>query len=221
VPTRTLRLTLAEQRHLVGGAAALGITVPREALAKFCQYADLLDLWAPKINLVSCGSALELVDRHILDSLALATLLPVAGSVVDLGSGAGFPGLPLAILRPNQPFFLVEVRRRRATFLNEVRRALGLRNVEILEQRAETPPPASVRFAEAVVTRAVWSDESLLEIAARWLSGTGRLFWMRSDPWPGVLDDRISRERFQYQVGNGPLRAVEVIRLEPAPECST
>ncbi|MEO6025451.1 MAG: 16S rRNA (guanine(527)-N(7))-methyltransferase RsmG [Candidatus Binatia bacterium] len=191
-------------------------------MAKLSQYADLLDLWSPKVNLLSCGSALELVDRHLLDSLAVAAVLPESGSIVDLGSGAGFPGIPLAILRPDQSFVLVEVRRRRATFLREVRRTLGLGNVEILEQRAETPPTANAKSAEAVVTRAVWSDESLLEIAARWLSGTGRLFWMRSDPWTGEMTDGVGRERIQYQVGQGRLRTVEILRLDPSSsECST
>ena len=136
--------------------------------------------------------------------------------------GAGLPGIPLAILRPDQSFFLVEVRRRRATFLREVRRTLGLENVQVLEQRAETPPTANANYSEAVVTRAVWSDESLLEIAARWLSDTGRLFWMRSDPWPGVIGDHVDRGRIQYQVGNGRLRTVEILRIEPSsPKCST
>jgi len=222
VRPRTLRLTPADQQHLVTGAAALGISIPRGAVSKLSQYADILDLWSPKVNLISCGSALELVERHLLDSLAVAAVLPESGSVVDLGSGAGFPGIPLAILRPDQSFFLVEVRRRRATFLREVRRALGLGNVQILEQRAETPPLAIAKAAEAVVTRAVWSNDSLLEIAARWSSDTGGLFWMRSDPLPAVADGGVGRERIQYRVGQGRLRTVEIFRIDPSsPNCFT
>jgi 16S rRNA (guanine527-N7)-methyltransferase len=216
---RTLRLSVPEQGHLITGAAALGTSLDATAVAQLARFADLLDLWSPKVNLLSCGSARELIDRHLLDSLAVGPLLPSSGSIVDLGTGAGFPGVPLAVVRADQRFVLVEVRRRRATFLREVRRTLQLTNVEVLEQRAETPPMERQGAAEAVVTRAVWSDDSLLGICSRWLSPTGRIFWMRSDPLAeaptlaGIERDH----RFQYQIGTHRLRTIEVLRPTPTP----
>lgn len=217
-----LRLTEAEQRHLIAGAAALGVDLDASIATNFARFADLLGLWSPRMNLISCGSALELIERHFLDSLAVSPIVPDGGTIVDLGSGAGFPGLPLALSRPSQRIVLVEVRRRRVTFLREVRRTLGLDNVEILEQRAETPPLDYKHGAVAVVSRAVWSEDSEVGVAASWLQENGQLFWMRSTPLPASFSvPWITRERtIQYRIGNDRSRVVEVLRFEQR-NCST
>ena len=208
-----LRLTETEQQHLSVGAAALGIELDASRVRNLGRFADMLDLWRLRVNLISCGSARELVERHFLDSLAIAPMLPDSGAIVDLGTGAGFPGLPLAILRPRQKLVLVEVRRRRVSFLREVKRALQLSNVEILEQRAETPPIKYEHQAESVVSRAVWSDAAILGLAAAWLRPEGRLFWMRSEP---LLEAEIAahvmvRNRtVRYRIGSDRLRTIEI-----------
>lgn len=181
----SLRLAEADKDHLVSAAAALGIELTPGITTNLCRFADVLEVWSAKMNLVSCRSARELVNRHLLDSLAVAHALPDAPAlIVDLGTGAGFPGVPLAILRPDLRFALVEVRRRRCSFLHEARRHLQLSNVEVLEQRAEHPPAKYCQAAETVVSRAVWADESLVGIAGGWLTDNGTLLWMRSDPLP-------------------------------------
>jgi 16S rRNA (guanine527-N7)-methyltransferase len=169
------------------------------------------------MNLLSCSSGRELVERHFLDSLAVAPLLPETGLVVDLGTGAGFPGVPLAVLRSPQPLALVESRRRRTTFLREVRRTLDLRHVEIVEGRAEAPPAILTAQAAAVVTRAVWSDDTVLDVSRRWLDANGRVFWMRSDPLPDVtLWAGMERNgRIQYRIGSDRARTVEILRKTP------
>src|SRR5512147_1806232 len=187
VTANSLRLAEPDREHLKAGAAVLGIELDPAMVADLVRFSDVLDLWSARTNLVSCGSARELVERHLLDSLAVAPLLPEAGTIVDLGTGAGFPGLPLAIVRPRQRFVLVESRRRRVSFLHEVRRTLGMGNVEVVEGRAEEVPSQYEHGARGVVSRAVWSDESFLEIASRWLELNGRVFWMRSEPLPASL----------------------------------
>jgi 16S rRNA (guanine527-N7)-methyltransferase len=171
------------------------------------------------MNLISCHSARELVNRHLLDSLAVAQALPEDPAlIVDLGSGAGLPGLPLAILRPDLRFALVEVRRRRCSFLREVRRNLDLANVEVLEQRAEHPPAKYVHAAAAAVSRAVWTDHSLIEIAGSWLSQDGTLLWMRSDPLPSNVSSKSFRveNSLRYQIEGERSRCVVVLRREAA-----
>jgi 16S rRNA (guanine527-N7)-methyltransferase len=184
-------------------------------VANLVRFSDVLDLWSSRTNLVSCGSARELVERHFLDSLAVAPLLPEAGIIVDLGTGAGFPGLPLAIVRPAQRFVLVESRRRRVSFLHEVRRTLGMANVEVVESRAEEVPSQFEHGARSVVSRAVWSDESFLDMASRWLEPDGRVFWMRSEPLPGSLRRSPFRPERSvgYRIGRERARSVEILRL--------
>jgi 16S rRNA (guanine527-N7)-methyltransferase len=216
VPSTNLRLSEADRHHLSAGAASLGVALDSDALFKFSTFADLLGLWRQRMNLIACASTQELVERHFLDSLAIESLLPVSGVVVDLGSGAGFPGVPVAIVSSTRPVVLVEPRRRRASFLREVRRTLPLQNVEILEQRAEAPCADHRGRATAVVVRAVWSDPNEVAIVSNWLRPGGQLFWMRGDDAPELppIDGLSWERRATYRIGTGRSRSVEVLRAE-------
>jgi 16S rRNA (guanine527-N7)-methyltransferase len=102
------------------------------------RYEDLLRMWAPKLNLVSAADLPRLRERHVEDSLRLAPLLDElpAGPCIDVGSGAGLPGIPLAIAAPSRSWRLLEPRQRRAAFLEEVVRELDL-DVEVVALTAE------------------------------------------------------------------------------------
>lgn len=212
----TLRLTEADRRHLATGAALLGIALTDSMLAVLSGFADVLDVWGRKTNLLSCGSARELVERHLLDSLAISPLLPEEGRLIDLGSGAGFPGVPLAIQRPDQPFLLVESRRKRASFLREVRRTLKLRNIEVWEGRAEDPPSAHIATAAGVMTRAVWSGDQITRLAPPWLAPEGRIYWMRTDPLCDADDLKPLRkiQTVHYRIAADRRKTIEVLGVE-------
>jgi len=212
----TLRLTEADRRHLATGAACLGIELTEPMLTALAGFADVLDVWSRKTNLLSCGSARELVERHLLDSLAISPLLPKEGPLVDLGSGAGFPGLPLAIQRPDQTFLLVEARRKRVSFLREVRRTLQLPNVEVHEGRAEDPPSEYASVAAGVMTRAVWSGGEIAAIAPMWLAPKGRVYWMRAEPIPDGDEPAPLRriETVHYRIAADRRKTVEVLGLD-------
>lgn len=209
----TLRLTEADRRHLATGAALLGIELTDPMLSELAGFADLLDVWSRKTNLLSCASAHELVERHLLDSLALAPLLPASGPLVDLGSGAGFPGVPVGIVRRDQPLLLVETRRKRVSFLREVRRTLKLSHVKIHEGRAEDPPDDHRERAAAVFSRAVWSGSGFPAIAAAWLTPFGRAYWMRSEALSDSDDTRSLRrvETIHYRIGAERRKTVEIL----------
>ncbi|MBX6744392.1 MAG: 16S rRNA (guanine(527)-N(7))-methyltransferase RsmG, partial [Acetobacteraceae bacterium] len=131
-------------------AAEFGVS--RETEAKLREFLALLQRWNARINLVADREEESLWQRHVLDSLQLAPLLPPDdGPIVDLGSGAGFPGLILA-LASNRPTHLVESDRRKAAFLIEAARTLGLPLVKIHPTRIEavTLPPAAVVSARAL-----------------------------------------------------------------------
>lgn len=211
----TLRLTEADRRHLANGAALLGIELSESMLTMLSGFAEVLDVWSRKTNLLSCASSRELVERHFLDSLAIAPLLPKAGLLVDLGSGAGFPGLPLAIQRPDQPMLLVEARRKRVSFLREARRTLQLGNVEVHEGRAEDPRPEHRSRAMGVMTRAVWSGGELGTIAPLWLAQGGRVYWMRAEPLTdGQLPSLRRLETAHYRIAEDRMKTVEVLEPE-------
>lgn len=117
---------------------------------------ELLSRWNARLNLTAIRDELEMVERHYCESIFLALHVPrETRTVLDIGSGAGFPGIPLAVVRPDLKVGLVESHKRKAVFLKEATR--NLRNVEVICARAEDID----RTADAVVSRAVDPREVL------------------------------------------------------------
>lgn len=117
----------------------MGLKVPAAALNRFEQYLRELLVWQHRLNLTTASDGAEIVGLHFLDSLLPLAVWPVPTQcrVVDVGSGAGFPGIPMKIVRPDLRLTLIEASRRRVAFLEHLRGALDLRGVEILWVRAE------------------------------------------------------------------------------------
>ena len=123
---------------LAAGAGALGIPLAPAHLVAFECYLQEIERWSARMNLTALRTPSEVVQDGFLDSLACLPLLRAgAGTAVDLGSGAGFPALPLAILRSQVRFTLVEATRKKVTFLRHIVRTLGLVHVRVLHGRAE------------------------------------------------------------------------------------
>ncbi len=147
-------------------------------LNNISMYIDILLRWNARINLTAIRDPEEIVTRHFGESLFLARkLVPEPSSsaslkVADVGSGAGFPGLPLKIWAPEVVLTLIEANTKKATFLKEVCRALKLEDVQVLSERAETIAPESF---DLVTMRAVERFSSSLPTAARLVRPGGRL----------------------------------------------
>jgi 16S rRNA (guanine527-N7)-methyltransferase len=133
-------------------AARIGLDIGADQAAALDTYEQLLIDRALPFGMVAAGDRDQLRERHILDSLRAAPLLGDApGVVADLGSGAGLPGVPLAIVRPDLVFRLVETRRRRVSFLELVADTLGMGNVAVVHERIERlSPPVDVCLARAL-----------------------------------------------------------------------
>ncbi len=115
-----------------------GVSVPRETLDQLIKYQNLLTNWQNRVNLVSKNTIPEAWSRHFVDSLQLLPLIPSSiHHVVDMGSGAGFPGLVLATCRPETQVTLVESTGKKCQFLSEVAQELGLSHVQIVNERVE------------------------------------------------------------------------------------
>ena len=148
--------------------------LPLEQLQAFSTYLELLMRWNQRINLTSARSPEQIVTRHFGESLFAARhLLPSdqPAEVADIGSGAGFPGLPLKIVRPAARVALIESQNKKATFLKEVIRAQKLTGVQVIAERAE----ALAREFDLVTMRAVERFERALPVAAGLVAGGGRL----------------------------------------------
>jgi len=138
-------------------------------------YIDLLLKWNAKLNLTAIREPQEIITRHFGESFFAARHLLPAGnsheSVIDVGSGAGFPGLPLKLWSSNLSLTLVESNQRKATFLREVIRTLDLKSAVVLTERAES---VSLR-ADVVTFRAVELFESILPVAFGLIKPGGRI----------------------------------------------
>jgi 16S rRNA (guanine527-N7)-methyltransferase len=160
------------------GAAAWGLSLTDAQRRQFARYADELLFWNMRMNLVSLKSGLDLPVRHFLDSL---TPLPYLGDeisdLIDLGSGAGFPGLPIKIARPDLTVRLLEASRKKSSFLRQVVRGLGLAGIEVLNRRAEAG--ATGTGYDVVISRATWKLPEFVAWGRAFLKPGGRLVAMK------------------------------------------
>ena len=124
------------RQRLCSGLAALKLDLPEAAIARLLDYVALLTRWNAAYNLSAIRDPAAMVTRHLLDSLAIA--LHVSGqTLADLGSGAGLPGIPLAIAAPERNVTLVDSNGKKTRFLRAAVRELGLKNLRVAESRVE------------------------------------------------------------------------------------
>jgi 16S rRNA (guanine527-N7)-methyltransferase len=148
-----------ESGRVGAGLAAAGLSVGPGELLSLTAYLNLLVKWNRVYNLTGIRDPDELIGRHLAESLALAPLLR-GGRIVDVGTGAGLPGIPLAVVAPDKRFVLVESRAKRARFLRHVAGSLVLANVEVRQERAELL--RSERAFDTVLARAVAPPAKLI-----------------------------------------------------------
>lgn len=151
-----------------------GVDVSRETIQDLEAFCALVTKWTPKINLIARGSAHDIWERHIVDSVQVYRYAPSSFKKwVDLGSGGGFPGIVMAVLakvkQPDARFVLIESDQRKAAFLRTAIRELGVA-AEVLAERIEAAPPQG---ADVVSARALTPLSSLLPLVVRHIAPTG------------------------------------------------
>jgi 16S rRNA (guanine527-N7)-methyltransferase len=160
----TQPLPLSEQ-IIRNALKEFGVEVSDVQVSQIQQYMKILLAWNEKLNLTAIRDPLEIMYRHFCESMYAGVSLPMEkGRLADVGSGAGFPGLPLKILRPNLHVFLIESNVKKATFLAEVIRGLGLADARVLVSRYEELGE-EVAPLDFVCSRAVGDFRVMLEWA--------------------------------------------------------
>ena len=169
------------QTLLMEGMKKIGIDFHKEQVSTFITYLEELKKWNRAYNLTGLKSDREIIIKHFLDSLLFVKALPPETSTLaDIGSGAGFPGIPMKIMLPRLTVFLVEPTQKKAIFLRHICAQLGLQNVEIVDKRIEEIQGLTVDVA---VTRALYSIQEFINKAKGILKKNGILILSKG---PGV-----------------------------------
>jgi 16S rRNA (guanine527-N7)-methyltransferase len=162
-------------------AAAGGALLDRIARNKLGAFLRLLAKWNRTYNLTAIREPERMVTHHVLDALSVLPHLPARAGirVLDVGSGPGVPGIPLALARPDWQFVLIESSEKKTAFLQQAVIELGLPNVEIVHERSQDYAP-SAPF-DVVISRAFADLAEFAAAAARHLAPEGRLYAMKGE----------------------------------------
>lgn len=175
---------------LAEGLDRLGVEASDAAVAKTAEFATLLDRWNKTYNLTSVREIARFVPLHLLDSLALLPYLH-AGTLLDVGSGAGLPGIPLAVMRPDMQVTLLDSNSKKSAFQQQAVIELGLGNVEVVSRRVEQfRPPAG--YAQ-IVSRAFSELADFVGLTGHLLAPGGRWLAMKG-LYPGQEIGRLPQD---------------------------
>jgi len=163
------------ERTLADGISALGLDLPAAQQQQLLRYVSLLNKWNKAYNLTAVREPQDMVVRHLLDSLSvLPHVQPTA--IIDVGTGAGIPGMPLAIAMPALQVTLLDGNGKKTRFAKQAVLELGLTNVEVVQSRAEQYRNASPQ----VISRAFASLPDMLHVSGHMLAPGGRMLAMKA-----------------------------------------
>jgi 16S rRNA (guanine527-N7)-methyltransferase len=160
------------------GVAALSLPVGEETFARLERFAERLLAWNAKVSLTSVTEPGELAEKHVVDSLALLRVLGEARTVLDIGSGAGLPGMVLACARPDVEVTCCDSVGKKVAFVKAISAELRLRVRGVVSRAGGRPEQEGLPRADLVVSRALADPESWLPLGVHYLAPGGRLVAM-------------------------------------------
>jgi 16S rRNA (guanine527-N7)-methyltransferase len=175
---------------LIEGAKTFGINLDGKAIGAFNLYLKELFKWNQKINLTAIQSEKGMILKHFLDSLTVTPYLPKYSSILDIGSGAGFPGIPLKIVQPTLEMTLIDSVRKKVDFQRHIIRMLGLKGTEAIHGRIQDKGilQSLARRFDIVLSRAFSDLQTFLVLSLPFLKEEGTVIAMK-----GEVDDKEMR----------------------------
>ncbi len=160
---------------IIQNAGTMGIAVHREMAEKLAAHAAELILWNKKVNLTAITDPMDIAVKHVLDSMAAVPLIPDDACVLDIGSGGGFPGIVLKVVKPGLSVVLVDASRKKVSFLQHVIRLLSLPQIEAIHTRAEDLKQSGdfTRKFDVVTCRAFSSLETFVSMSRPFVKDEG------------------------------------------------
>jgi 16S rRNA (guanine527-N7)-methyltransferase len=167
---------MTQTELLAAGIAEMDLSVSLETQLKLLSYLELLQKWSKVYNLTAVRDPLEMVTLHLLDSLSVLPYIK-AQSLLDVGSGAGLPGIVLAICRPQLQVTTIDTVQKKAIFMRQVKGELGLENLEVVHARVENYQPTE-KF-EAIISRAFSEIALFIKLTKHLIAENGQWLAMK------------------------------------------
>ncbi|MCX7084795.1 MAG: 16S rRNA (guanine(527)-N(7))-methyltransferase RsmG [Methylococcales bacterium] len=164
------------KKSLLTGLEALNISLEEHKIAQLLAFVQLLEKWNKAYNLTAIRNKEAMIGLHLLDSLAVAPYIQ-GPRIIDIGTGAGLPGIPLAIYYPEMQFTLLDSNAKKTRFVQQAILELGLKNISVCHTRVEQYQPE--QNFDTVITRAFASLPDILQLTTRLLSDSGILLAMK------------------------------------------
>jgi 16S rRNA (guanine527-N7)-methyltransferase len=205
------------QNLITDGARDLGIEIDEGVTASFSIYALELINWNRKINLTAITNPRQIAIRHFLDSLAPAGFIPDRARLLDIGSGGGFPGIPLKILKPSISALLIDAVRKKINFLKHVLRTLLLEDIAALQIRSENllKDHAHAYSFDVIISRALSDLRPFVNSALPLLASQGKIIAMKAAVGQKELDAvraDLPGDRYSLDVENYRLPSIDALR---------
>jgi len=182
------------RQQLEFGLKQMGLHYSVETQQKLVHYIQLIARWNKTFNLTAIREVEEMVSKHLLDSLVVQPFLE-GSLILDVGSGAGLPGIPFAITSPDKKFFLIDSNGKKTRFLVQAKIDLKLDNVEVIHQRVEDFQPMEEGhriYFDVITARAYASTDDILNTSAHLQDDATRILVMQ-----GKLDKKIKNDQYQ------------------------
>lgn len=192
-------------------ALKFNIELTDEMIEQFMKYKFLLKEWNEKINLTAITEDREIIIKHFVDSLTIAKYIPENAYMIDVGTGAGFPGIPIKILRKDVKIVLLDSLNKRLNFLNEVIKELGLDGIETVHGRAEDAgnnPKYREKF-DVSTARAVANMATLSELCTPFIKIGGKFICMKAN-----ADEELENAQNAIKALNIKQETIEKFKLE-------
>lgn len=209
-----MQIYSSEWKDLVRNASLeIGIDVDAHALDLFSIHADNLLKWNDKINLTAITDPYQVALKHYVDSIYITKVISSHSTVLDIGSGPGFPGIPAKIMLPEAEFTLIDAVRKKVSFVKECIRMLKLRNIKAFHARAErfAGMPEFPGFFDVVCFRAFSDLEACIKLAFPLLKEGGKLIAMKGS---GYEKELMRIKDLKIQLPDGEKVASRSLNIE-------